>query len=111
MTGDINSFITVAKNPVIEDRGSQTARQQQRRKEMRFVSHMSQSNRTEKPSQNLRGENIGSQALSSLTLHLLPLALFLPPFTLSLSCTQKENTDISVTSPRRAGEWSLDTEI
>lgn len=38
---------------------------------------MSQSTRTEKPSQNLRGEKIGSQALSSLTLHLLHLAPFL----------------------------------
>lgn len=82
MTGDINSAITVAKSPVIEDRGSETTSQQQRRKEIRFMSHMSQSDRTEKLAQNLRGENIGSQALSSLTLHLLHLAPFsrLSPF-------------------------------
>lgn len=111
MTGDINSFITVAKSPVVEESGSETARQQQRRKDIRFMSHMSKSDRTEKPVRNLNGENIGSQALSSLNLHLLHLALLLSPFSLSLSCAQKENTDISVTSLRQESEWSLDTEI
>lgn len=112
MTGDINSFITEAKSPVIEEGGSEIARPQQRRKEIRCMSHMSQSNRTEKPSQKpQKGKYWITRAVSSLTLHLLHLELFLSPFSLSLSCTQKENTDISVTSPRRASEWSLDTEI
>lgn len=117
MTGTVNNAITGANSPVIAYK-SATARQQKRHKEMRFVSHTSQSvlepereNRGTTAKKNLRGNKIGSQALSSLTLHLLHLLLFLPTFSLSLSCTQKENTDISVTSPRQASEWSLDTEI
>lgn len=83
---------------------------------IRFMSHVSPSDRTQKPAKKKKkkiseGENIRSQALSSLALHLLHLVL--PPFSLfSLShAHRRENTDISVTSPRRASEWSLDTEI
>lgn len=81
MTGDINSFITEAKSPVIEEGGSEIARPQQRRKEIRCMSHMSQSNRTEKPSQKpQKGKYWITRAVSSLTLHLLHLELFLSPF-------------------------------
>lgn len=51
MSGAINNAIAMAKSPVIEDKGSETARQQQRHKEIRFMSHTSQSERTEKPAQ------------------------------------------------------------
>lgn len=60
---------------------------------------MWQNDQTQKPAQNLKGWNTGSQALSSLTLHLLHLTPFFQPASLT---PQKENTDISVTSP---GKW------
>lgn len=60
---------------------------------------MWQNDQTQKPAQNLKGWNAGSQALSSLTLHLLHLTPFFQPASLT---PQKENTDISVTSP---GKW------
>lgn len=68
-------------------------------------SHVSGSERTEAVAEKLRGDAIRSAPLSAL-----------PP--LSAPCVsprshvpRKENTDVSVASPRRAGERSLDMKI
>lgn len=66
------------------------------------MSLMSQNDCTEKPAHCLRGDNIGSQDMSSLTLHLLHLGF-------SLLCTERENIDISVTSLGQVSETPFDT--
>lgn len=50
-------------------------RQAKRCEVIRLMLHMSKNDHTEGPAQNLKGENIGSQALSSLTQPLLHLTL------------------------------------
>lgn len=106
MTGDVNSFIYVSKSPEIEDGGSQTARQQQRRKGIRFMSHTCHRATEQRNHSKISQGKILDHRLCHLSLSTYCLSL-----SFSLSCTLKENTDISVTSPRRASEWSLDTEI
>lgn len=70
---------------------------------IRFMSHVSPSDRTQKPAKKKKkkiseGENIRSQALSSLALHLLHLVL--PPFSLSfLSLMHTEGKTQTFLSP------------
>lgn len=72
-------------------------------KKIRFMSHVSPSDRTQKPAKKKKkkiseGENIRSQALSSLALHLLHLVL--PPFSLSfLSLMHTEGKTQTFLSP------------
>lgn len=67
--------------------------------------HVSQSERTEAVAEKLRGDAIRSAPLSALT----PLRA--PRVSPRSHVPSKENTDVSVTSPRRAGERSLDMKI
>lgn len=67
--------------------------------------HVSRSERTEAVAEKLRGDAIRSAPLSALT----PLSA--PCVSPRSHAPRKENTDVSVTSPRRAGERSLDMKI
>lgn len=71
----------------------------------------SQTERTEKPAQKKSQREKWDHRPCHLSLSTYCTLCSFSPLFLFLSCTQKENTDIFVTSPRRASEWSLDTEI
>lgn len=83
---------------MIEARGLQACRQQQRRKEIRFMSHVTEWPNTEASPKSQRVKYWITGSVISHSPLIAPHTIFQPA---SLT-PQKENTDISVTSP---GKW------